>query len=273
MWTHLPLLMRTPSKKLSKRDADSFLDYYDRVQGYLPLAVINYLVRNGSGIRDYDPEKLYSLDDLVQRFDPTLLTKRDLLVGWSIRKRRNNLLIPNTSKIDQQRLDAYGRMAFCAADLESTLLPAIQQYLSHRSHSDSPSLPDRAHIHRVIDFLRQNEETFCRLSMLNDRFPYFFPSTSEEDHVAGILQQGFSREEAVEWLERLLSAYPLGWSPEPLKNMASGEGMNYRRLTALLRSSLIGADTGPPIVELVEFFTPEECTGKLRRCIEVLRSF
>jgi len=262
--------MRTASKKLSKRDADSFLDFYDRVQGYLPLAVLNYLVRNGSGIRDYDPERLYSLDELVQRFDPSLLTKRDLLVRGDKRRLVGDLTYPIISQIDQQRLDAYGRMAFCAADFESSLLPSVQQYLIHRSHSDSPTLPDPAHIRRVTDFLKQNEETFCKLSMLNDRFPYFFPTTSEEDHVAGILQQ-FTREEAVEWLERLLASYSR-WDPEPLKRMASVEGMNYRRLTALLRSALIGVDTGPPIIELVEFFTPEECKGKLERCIEVLRS-
>ncbi len=78
--------MGTGSKKLSKRQKDAFLDFY-RKAGYLPLAVLNYLVRNGSGLRDFDDKRLYSLDEMVQTFDEKLIGKRALTVhlsSWSL---------------------------------------------------------------------------------------------------------------------------------------------------------------------------------------------
>ena len=43
-FVHLPLITRDGKKKLSKRDKDSFVDYYSDVLGALPIAVINLMV-------------------------------------------------------------------------------------------------------------------------------------------------------------------------------------------------------------------------------------
>lgn len=43
-FVHLPLITRDGKKKLSKRDKDAFVDYYDKEMGVLPQAVINFLV-------------------------------------------------------------------------------------------------------------------------------------------------------------------------------------------------------------------------------------
>lgn len=80
-WLHLPLIMRDSRRKLSKRDSDAFADHYHQVKGYPRLAVLNMLVRNGDGIRGFDPKRLYELDELVQHFDETLLGTRNLQVG------------------------------------------------------------------------------------------------------------------------------------------------------------------------------------------------
>lgn len=43
-FVHLPLLTRDGKKKLSKRDKDAFVEYYDKELGVLPIALINLLV-------------------------------------------------------------------------------------------------------------------------------------------------------------------------------------------------------------------------------------
>ena len=53
------------------------------ILGYLPLAVVNFLVRNGSGIRDFEVNRLYSLDELVERFDENLLGRREFMVEFT----------------------------------------------------------------------------------------------------------------------------------------------------------------------------------------------
>uniref|UniRef100_A0A1I7TQA6 Nondiscriminating glutamyl-tRNA synthetase EARS2, mitochondrial n=1 Tax=Caenorhabditis tropicalis TaxID=1561998 RepID=A0A1I7TQA6_9PELO len=107
---HLSLIMRTATKKLSKRDKDAFVDYYSEKLGALPEAVLNLMIRNGAGIRDFDQDHFYSLEEMIERFDVGLLGRRNLL-------------------LDSDSLQKYSRMAFQSADFE-TLYPRILRLLN-----------------------------------------------------------------------------------------------------------------------------------------------
>ncbi len=64
-YAHLPMILGPDGKKLSKRDgAASALDY--RQQGYLPAALVNYLVRLGWSHGD---QEIFSREALVALFD------------------------------------------------------------------------------------------------------------------------------------------------------------------------------------------------------------
>ena len=64
-YAHVPLILNTDGKKLSKRHgAASVLDY--RNQGYLPEALLNYLVRLGWSHGD---KELFSVAEMVELFD------------------------------------------------------------------------------------------------------------------------------------------------------------------------------------------------------------
>lgn len=43
-FVHLSLITRDGKKKLSKRDKDAYVDYYDAELGALPIAVLNLMV-------------------------------------------------------------------------------------------------------------------------------------------------------------------------------------------------------------------------------------
>uniref|UniRef100_A0A915BG53 Nondiscriminating glutamyl-tRNA synthetase EARS2, mitochondrial n=1 Tax=Parascaris univalens TaxID=6257 RepID=A0A915BG53_PARUN len=79
LWLHLPLITRDGSRKLSKRDEDAFVEFYREQEGYLPLAVLNFLVRNGSGIRDFRANHLYTLEEMVENFDHTTIGRRNFM--------------------------------------------------------------------------------------------------------------------------------------------------------------------------------------------------
>jgi glutamyl/glutaminyl-tRNA synthetase len=80
-------------------------NYYSEL-GYLPLAVLNFLLRNGSGIRNHDTHRLYSLEEMVESFDENLIGKSPFMM-------------------DMKELDRYGRMSFQKADFKTDLLPVI----------------------------------------------------------------------------------------------------------------------------------------------------
>jgi glutamyl-tRNA synthetase len=64
-YAHVPMILDEEGKKLSKRTgAASVTDYRD--QGYLPEAVLNYLVRLGWARGD---QEIFSLDEMVEHFD------------------------------------------------------------------------------------------------------------------------------------------------------------------------------------------------------------
>ncbi|RLA75370.1 MAG: glutamate--tRNA ligase [Epsilonproteobacteria bacterium] len=63
---HIPMINNKNGKKLSKRDgATDVMDY--KKQGYLPEALLNFLVRLGWSNGD---QEIFSLDEMIKLFDP-----------------------------------------------------------------------------------------------------------------------------------------------------------------------------------------------------------
>ncbi|GMT04752.1 hypothetical protein PENTCL1PPCAC_26926 [Pristionchus entomophagus] len=244
-FVHLPLITRDGKKKLSKRDKDAFVDYYDKEMGVLPQAVINFLVRNGSGVKDFDLSKLYTLQELVELFDVLLIGRRNF-------------------QLDADSLSQYGNAAFRSAS-DRELIDLIRG----RVESDLPStyvnLSDE-YLKKVIVFLREKEETFAYLSQLTKgQYTFFFtrPKSAEK-----ILSK-FSSEIAVEALDRILESG--NWNIDSLKGVAKSLEIAYPKLLSLLRLSLIDGTSGPPITELHNFFGEKECTNRIRQMREHLR--
>ena len=71
MYAHIPLILDPEGKKLSKRHgAASVLDYRD--QGYLPEALLNYLVRLGWSHGD---QEIFSVGEMTELFDIARVNK------------------------------------------------------------------------------------------------------------------------------------------------------------------------------------------------------
>lgn len=65
VFAHLPMILGADKKRLSKRHgATSVMAYKD--MGYLPHALLNYLVRLGWANKD---QEIFSLDEMIQAFD------------------------------------------------------------------------------------------------------------------------------------------------------------------------------------------------------------
>jgi len=70
-YAHAPLILGENGKKLSKRqEITSILDYKDK--GYLPEAILNYLVRLGWSHGD---QEIFSADEMIELFDVASVNK------------------------------------------------------------------------------------------------------------------------------------------------------------------------------------------------------
>ncbi|VDM39338.1 unnamed protein product [Toxocara canis] len=249
VWLHLPLITRDGSKKLSKRDQDAFVEFYDEHEGYLPLAVINFLVRNGSGIRNFHSDHLYTLDEMIENFDETAIGRRNFMM-------------------DEQSLDKYGRLAFQMADLKETLLPEISKQLKKRFEcaASHELIDDDLYVRKVVDFLRQNEECFSHISQLfSGRFKFFFSIAADTSKI----RDAFDDVDLAIRLLNVVRESP-NRSLDSLRNLAANHQIEYPKLLHLIRLTLIDATSGPPIMELFEFFGDQECNKRFDRMLQLL---
>ncbi len=71
-YIHVPMVLGEDGTKLSKRNGDaSFIDLYN--DGYLPEAVVNYLVMLGWSPETND--EIFSMEELIKIFDPKRINK------------------------------------------------------------------------------------------------------------------------------------------------------------------------------------------------------
>lgn len=72
VWMHMPLLLGTNGKKLSKRKNPTSIFYY-RDCGYLPEAFLNFLTLMGYSMPD--EREIYSIEECIECFDATRIGK------------------------------------------------------------------------------------------------------------------------------------------------------------------------------------------------------
>ncbi len=71
-YIHVPMVLGSDGVKLSKRNGDaSFMDLYN--EGYLPSAIVNYLVLLGWS--PFDNQEIFSMEELIKNFDPKRISK------------------------------------------------------------------------------------------------------------------------------------------------------------------------------------------------------
>ncbi len=71
-YIHVPMVLGTDGNKLSKRNKDaSFMDLYK--DGYLPEAIVNYLVLLGWSPNDN--QEIFSMNELIKNFDISKISK------------------------------------------------------------------------------------------------------------------------------------------------------------------------------------------------------
>ncbi|SQH71134.1 glutamate--tRNA ligase [Helicobacter mustelae] len=69
-YAHLPIILGQDGKKMSKRDASSSVGYL-LSEGFLPQAIINYLISMGN----HTPKEVFTLQEAVEFFDINLIAK------------------------------------------------------------------------------------------------------------------------------------------------------------------------------------------------------
>jgi len=239
-FAHVPMILGEDGKRLSKRHgAVSVMQYFE--DGYLPDALLNYLVRLGWSHGDQEifsmeeMQELFSLDDINRApaaFNPEKL-------AW----------------INQQYL-------------KSNDLEVIVKLVKNKLFSMGISVPDEKEISAIIDLYRERVKTINELAQ---SIRYFFEDFDEFDPTAA---KKVFRAASLEPLQLLMEKLSLleNWLEadihQVVQDVTEQLGVNMGKVGQPLRVAVTGGSFSPPIDQTVAMIGKENTLNRLQRAIE-----
>ena len=239
VFAHVPMIIGTDGQRLSKRHgAVSVLQYRD--DGFLPEALLNYLVRLGWS---YGDQEVFSVDEMVRAFD----------VGNVNRA---------ASAFDLDKLKWLNHHYVKAAST-GRLVSLFVECLDQRG-IDITEGPDPAD---VVEALRERAQT---LQEMVDRSEYFYREF--EDYDTGAAQKHL-RPVAQSMLEdvRVRLEEMSDWTAEGIHQQVNATvaeaGSKLGKLAQPLRVAVSGTAATPPIDQTLLLVGRERTLGRINRAL------
>jgi glutamyl-tRNA synthetase len=238
VFAHVPLILGLDKTRLSKRHgATSVMAYRDL--GYLPEAVVNYLVRLGWSHGD---QELFTRDELIRSF--------------SLENVGKSPGIFNPEKLEWVNFQYM--KATPPAELAALLVPFLEQ-------AGLPVPADRAWLTRVVETLRERAKTLVELA---DFCRFYLVETIEPEAKAAAKHLVPSAAGAFGELIERLSALPR-WEPstieEAFQATIAARDMKLGALAQPVRVAVTGGTVSPGIFEVLDVLGRERALARLRR--------
>ena len=234
---HLPMILGTDKKKLSKRHgATSVYEYRD--MGYLPDAVFNFLALLGWCPRD--GREVFSRDDAVGLFEIQRVTKRAAVFDMD-----------KLNFINQEHVKALPKME----RLERTL-PFWETLGFQTGHFDPSYMAE------ALELMEGRGQTLKRMAEFSDYFLSFEPVKERYD---GSNLEESKKPALRRFYAEMLEVEP--WKAEPMENLArkwgESESLSLKDIAMPLRYMLTGGKVSPGIFHVVELMGKEEVRLRL----------
>lgn len=243
VYAHLPMILGADGAKLSKRHgAVSVLQYRD--EGFLPEALLNYLVRLGWSHGD---QEIFSMEEMVEMFDIVDVNK-------------------SASAFNAEKLAWLNQQHIMRAPV-ARLVPLLRWQLERAgTHPE-----DTGRLERIVLAQRERAKTMKEMAA-NSIFFFRAPDTYDEKAL---------RKHVTDDILTLLNemsrglAVMVNWSAEGihafLSGFASEKGVGLGKLAQPLRLALCGGTVSPPIDATLSILGQSESLSRLRRALDAWR--
>jgi glutamyl-tRNA synthetase len=237
---HVSMILGPDKKKLSKRHgAQSVMQY--KTMGYLPQAVVNYLVRLGWS---YGDQEEFTREELIEKFSLEA-------VGRS------------AAAINPGKLDWLNSQYIKKIELEE-LVQRVRPFIEAKGYSNLD--PDR--LRKAISSLRERVKTLVEMADLSEF--YFSEEITYDEKAAG----KFLNPETMPMIEQVITFLSnesiLGKenAHRLIQQLAETRGEPLVKIAQPVRVALTGRMVSPPIDEVMEVLGKESVIKRLRRAIE-----
>jgi glutamyl-tRNA synthetase len=223
-FAHLPMILDKEGKKLSKRtNSVSVMEY--REDGYLPHALLNYLVRLGWSHGD---QEIFSREQMIALFDIADVNKA-------------------ASRFDTEKL-AWLNQHYLKTDDPATLAPEFEWHLT-KAGIDFSAGPKPA---EVIVALRDRVQTFKE--MVERAKIWYGPIVEWDDKAVAKHLKNDSAAAVLRSAAAKLQALP-AWAPEPIHGVieavAAELELGMGKIAQPLRVALTGTQVSPSIDQTI----------------------
>ena len=239
---HVPMILGPDKKKLSKRHgAQSVMEY--KKMGYLPQAVVNYLVRLGWSHGDQEE---FTREELIEKFSLEA-------VGRS------------AAAINPGKLDWLNARYIKKIELEE-LVQRARPFIEAKGYLITD--PDR--LRKALSSFRERVKTLVEMADLSEF--YFCEEIAYDEKAAG----KFLNKEAMPMLEQVITSL----SKESIlqkenvhrliQQLAETRGEPLVKIAQPIRVALTGKTVSPPINEVMEALGKTEVIKRLQRAIKYI---
>jgi len=239
VYAHVPMILGPDGAKLSKRHgAVSVLQY--REQGFLPEALLNYLVRLGWSHGD---QELFGVEELTQVFDLKAVNK-------------------SASAINPDKLAWISQQHMMRASADR-LAAELEWHLKVMDVDVTNGPP----LTGVVETLRERSKTLAEMAQ-GCLFFFHDPAWYEEKAASKFLTAE-SRPVLVDLRHRLgtLGEWSAGAIHGVLQRLAEERGVGLGKIAQPLRVAVSGGSVSPPIDRTLEVLGRETTLNRLDRAI------
>ncbi len=242
-YAHLPMILGADGAKLSKRHGAVDIRDYER-QGYLPEAMLNYLVRLGWSHGD---QEIFSIDEMVRLFDIADINQ-------------------SASAFNAEKLLWLNQQHIMAAPLErigKELVPYLQE--AGLNPDDGPAPVD------IAEGFRERAETLLQMAAsaryCYEDFEHIEPKAAKKNLRPVILEPLIAVRDHFASLPKWDRAIIAG----AIEDIAAKFEINMGKLGQPIRVAVTGGSVSPPIDVTIWLVGKERTLKRLDHAIELIR--
>jgi glutamyl-tRNA synthetase len=242
---HVPMILGPDKKKLSKRHgAQSVMEY--QTLGYLPQAVVNYLVRLGWS---YGDQEEFTREELIERFSLEAAGK-------------------SAAAINPGKLDWLNAQYIKKIDLEE-LVQRVRPFIETKGYSNI----DSDLLRKAVLSLRERVKTLVEMAVVSEF--YFCEEITYDEKAAG----KFLTRETIPMFNLVIASLSkesvLGRENvhRLVQQLADARGEPLVRIAQPIRVALTGRTVSPPIDEVIEVLGRAAVIKRLQRGIEYIEKW
>ena len=241
---HVPMVLGPDKARLSKRHGAMSVEEY-RKMGYLPDAVINYLVRLGWSHGD---QEFFTRKDLIEKFDLAHLGR-------------------SASMFDTNKMTALN-----ARHIQATPAPKLAQALLPLLKDQGIAAEDDVFTHKVIATLQPRSKTLVEMAA-SARFYYVDAPDLDEKaaakfltpDTAGILTRTADAIES-------LTDFTQENLEEIFKKIMADCDLGFGKIAQPLRVAVTGTTMSPGIFEMLLALGKDRTVFRIRRALSIIAS-